>query len=571
MKHIVKNFKGHYKEIILGPFFKLFEAVLELLVPLVVADIIDVGIRTGNTKYIWQRALVLLVLAVAGVISAMVCQYFAAVAGGHFGLSLRKQLYHHVLTLSPAQIEQFGTGGLITRLTNDTNQMQNGLNMTIRLATRAPFLAIGSIVLALTLNFKIGLIFLLSTPLVVFVLYVIMKRTLPRYGDIQQEQDDLSRLSSENLEGMRVIRAFSRQKNEKAAFAAVADKLSALLVKVGKVSAALNPLTSVIVGGAIIAIVWLGSRYAFAGSILPGEIIALVSYMNQTLLALIVAANLIVLFTRAVASTKRVAAVLNTQPAIVDGPGAAPLAGAPAVQCKQVTFGYHGNQADPALEDISFTLPAGQTLGIIGGTGSGKSTLVNLLVRNFDVTSGSIDVFGQDIRQYTLGQLRSQFGFVPQTAALFEGSIRHNLAVGCPSAMDEEMWRALQIAQAAEFVQKMPEGLNTIIKEGGKNLSGGQKQRLTIARALVRNPEILVLDDSASALDLATDAALRSALHKQAANMTIIVVSQRAVSIKAANQILVLDDGKIVAGGSHQQLLQTSSIYREICHSQGLV
>lgn len=570
MKHIAQNFKGHYKEIVLGPLFKLFEAILELIVPLVVANMIDVGVKNHDTALIWQRAILMVVLAAFGIVFAVICQYFAAVAGGQFGRSLRRQLYGHVLRLTPAQTQRFGTGSLIMRLTNDTNQIQTGLNLGIRLGTRAPFLAIGSIVMALVLNFKIGLIFLISTPVIVFVLYLVMKRTVPGYGKIQQEQDNLSGLSGENLEGMRVIRAFSRQKNEKQEFDGAAAALSSNMIRVGKVSALLNPLTSLAVAVAIVAIVWVGAGFTFAGDAKPGEIIALVTYMNQTLLALIVAVNLVVVFTRAVASTKRVAAVLDTQPTITDGPGADAVAGAAAVEFENVYFSYHAGEGEDALSGIGFSVQPGQTIGIIGGTGSGKSTLVNLLVRNYDAGEGSVYVDGNNVKEYTLPQLRERVGLVPQTAALFSGSIRRNLAVGRQNATDKEMWAALGVAQAEEFVKKMPEQLDAYIEEGGKNLSGGQKQRITIARALVKKPAILILDDSASALDLATDAALRAALKRETHALTTIMVSQRAGTIKSADMILVLDDGRVVAKGNHQELLQSSEVYREICISQGL-
>lgn len=570
MRRIAKNFKGHYKEIILGPLFKLFEAILELFVPLVMANIIDIGVKNRDTAYIIRHGLILVVLAVLGIITAMICQYYAAVAAGHFGRSLRSQLYKHILTLSPKDIAPYGASGLITRLTNDTNQMQTGVNMSIRLASRAPFLAIGSIIMAMVVNFKIGLIFFISTPLVILVLYFIMKRTLPRYVDIQEQQDTLSRLAGENMEGVRVIRAFSRQKQEAKQFDHSADKLTELTVRVGKISAALNPLTSVIINLAIVVIVWLGSEFAFSGTTAPGEIIALVNYMNQTLLALIVAANLIVLFTRAIASSKRVAQVLNTEPSIKDGAGATEDSDAPSIEFQKVSFSYHA-QAENALNDISFAAPRGSTVGIIGGTGSGKSTLANLLMRYYDTTGGTIRINGADIKDYPLHILRGKLGLVPQTAALFSGTIRYNLAVGNQQATESQMWEALKVAQGADFVEKSPQRLDTAIEEGGKNLSGGQRQRLTIARALVKNPEILILDDSASALDYATDAALRNSLHDSRQNLTTLIISQRAAAVKNANLILVLHDGELVAAGEHSDLLQSSPIYHEICVSQGLV
>lgn len=570
MKLIAQNIKGHYKEVILGPIFKLFEAVLELLVPLIMADIIDVGVLNGDMPYILRRALLLVLLAALGVAAAMVCQYYAAVAGGAFGRNLRSRLYAHIMRLSPAETAQIGTGGLITRLTNDTNQMQAGLNMLIRLGTRAPFLAVGSIVMALMLNARIGLIFLCTTPLVVLVLYFIMKYTVPKYGQIQQKQDNLSSLSGENLDGIRVIRAFSRQKQEQQEYESAAGDLSSLMVRVGKISAALNPVTNIIVSGAIACIVWFGAGFVLQGTARPGEIIALVSYMNQTLLALVAAANLMVLFTRAVASGKRVAQVLSVQPSIVDGPGADEDPLAAAVEFNGVDFAYHKG-ADNALSNITFRAARGQTIGVIGGTGSGKTTLVNLLVRSYDATSGQIRVNGDDVRQYSLQAMRQKIGLVPQDAALFSGTVRRNLAIGKPDATDEEMWHALSMAQADDFVKRMPNGLDSHIEEGGNNLSGGQKQRLTIARALVRTPQILILDDASSALDYATDARLRYALRNEKRDWTIFIVSQRAAAIKDADFILVLDDGALVGCGTHDNLLESSEIYHEICASQGLL
>lgn len=569
MKLLAQNAKGHYREIILGPIFKLFEAILELLVPLVMADIIDVGVATGDTAYIIRRAIVLVVLALLGVVFAMICQYYAAVAAGAFGLNLRRQIYMHILRLSPAETSQFGAGGLTTRLTNDANNIQTGLNMAIRLGTRIPFLAAGSIVMAMSLNFKIGLIFLISTPLVAGVLFLIMRYTVPGYERVQGKQDNLSRLSAENLSGMRVIRAFSRQKQEQKEYDAAANGLSAWMIRVGKISAAINPLTNIIVSAAIAAIVWLGAGFAERGDVLPGEVMALVTYMNQTLLALLVAAHLTVVFTRTLASGKRVNELLNVDPTIQDGPGAAPVAGAPAVAFDRVSFTFPDG-AEHALEDISFSAHKGSIIGVIGGTGSGKTALINLIVRYYDATDGRVLINGANVRGYTLHDLRGLIGLVPQTASLLSGSVRHNMQVGKPGATDEEIWRALDTAQASEFVRRMQNGLDAHIEEKGRNLSGGQKQRLTIARALVREPEILILDDASSALDYATDARLRQALSAAESGRTVFLISQRAASIKDAGMILVLDDGRLVGQGSHKELLASNAVYREICASQGI-
>lgn len=579
MKQITANFKGHYKEIILGPLFKLLEAVLELMVPLVMANIIDIGIASGDSGYVIRGGLLLLGLAVMGAASGLTCQYFAAVAGGHFGRRLRQQMYDHVMRFSAVETGRYGAGGLITRVTNDVNQVQSGVNMAIRLGTRVPFLAIGSIVMALRLNFRIGLIFLAGVAVITLILVLIMRRTLPGYSNIQAGQDRLSRLAGENLDGVRVIRAFSRQKQETQDFDEAGDAMTVLLVRVGKLSAALNPLTTFVTNLAILAIVWVGAGFAFRGEAAPGEIIALVSYMNQTLLALLVAANLVVLFTRALASTRRVAEVLDTQPSVTDGPGVPVGEGsekaAPALEFDNVHFAYQPG-ADDALEEVSFAVAPGQTLGIIGGTGSGKTTLVNLLLRYFDVTCGAVRIAGHDVRSYTLAQLRGRIGLVPQNATLLTGSVRHNLAVADSQADDDTLWQALELAQA-DFVQQMPGGLDAAITEGGANLSGGQKQRLTIARALVRRPSILILDDASSALDYATDARLRRGLRREAAAraeqhdpMTVVMVSQRASAIRHADLVLVMDDGRLVASGTHDQLLETSPVYREICVSQGV-
>ncbi len=572
MKQIAQNFKGKYKEIILGPLFKLLEAIMELFVPLVMASIINNGIIKGDKNYILHGGLLLVLLAVLCICAGMICQYYAAVAAGHFGKGLRRQVFKHVLSLSQNEADIYGPGGLITRITNDVNQIQNGVNMTIRLATRAPFLAVGSVVMAMVVNWKIGLIFLAATPVIGVVLYVVMKKTLPSYGRIQKGQDALSRLSGENLEGARVIRAFSRQEKEQLDYEKQAMDLSVLLMRVGKISAMLNPLTSLITNIAILAIVWFGATFAFNGHLLPGEIIALVSYMNQTLLAMLVAANLVILFTRGLASTKRVADVLELKPTIVDGAGAAEDALAPAIVFENVSFAYH-EESETAVEGLNFAIGKGQIVGVIGGTGSGKTTLVNLLMRYYDVTGGSVRVYGANVKDYTLHALRQKIGLVPQTAALFSGSIRRNLQIGAKNATEQEMWDALRLAKAADFVEKMPEKLDSMLVEGGKNLSGGQRQRLTIARALVGKPEIVVLDDSSSALDYATDAALQKGLREQAQarGLTVVMISQRVAALQKADAILVLEDGNLAGQGTHEELLRENEVYQEICASQGVL
>ncbi|MGI5899635.1 MAG: ABC transporter ATP-binding protein [Christensenellales bacterium] len=575
MQKITRNFRGHYKEIILGPLFKLLEAVLELFVPLVMAGIIDIGIGRGDSRYIITRGLLLLVIGILGMASALICQYYAAIVAGRFGRDLRKQSYSHVMSLSAADTSAFGAGGLITRLTNDINQIQTGVNMAIRLGVRVPYLAIGGIIMAIRLNLRIGLIFLAATIFIALFLYMIMKRTLPSYGSIQEKQDGLSKLSAENLAGVRVIRAFSRQKDEAQGYEAAAKDMTALIIRVGKISTALNPLTSVVAGFAIMLIVWLGSRYVFEGTMLSGEIIALVTYMNQTLLALIVAANLLVIFTRALASAKRVAQVLDTQPSILADDSAEKAKSdpsQPALSFKDVTFAYYEG-ADSALKDVSFDIMPGQTVGLIGGTGSGKTTIVNLIMRYFDVKNGAILSYGVNIKEIDPGVLRSKVGLVPQSAMAFSGSIRRNMQLSAPEAGDDDIWYALEAAQAAGFVKNMAGGLDSQIEEGAKNISGGQRQRLTIARALLRKPELLILDDSSSALDYATDAALRAAIaneKKQNPAMTVLIISQRAAGLRNADNILVMDEGRLCGQGSHEHLLKTNNVYKEICQSQGI-
>lgn len=574
MKHITKHFRNYRKELILGPFFKLLEAVLELMVPLIMANIINIGIRDGDHGYILWHGLLLLLLAILGVAAAMLCQFYAARAAGQFGRELRRETYAHVMKLSGGDTAEFGAGGLITRLTNDIGQVQTGLNMAVRLGTRAPFLAIGSIVMALLLDLRIGLIFIVSTPLILLVLYLVMKYTLPSYRKIQAGQDRLSRLSAEGLAGVRVIRAFSRQEQEQKEYDTAADDLTALTVRAGKISALLNPLTTLIVNIAIGLIVWMGASYVNHGEMEPGTIVALVSYMNQTLLALIVAANLIVLFTRAIASSRRVGAVLDMQPAVAAQQISekADIPADSAVTFRDVTFRYH-KDAEPVLEDIRFSIKKGQTVGLIGSTGSGKSTIVNLILRFFDTDSGGVYLGDTNVKTLDSKALRENIGIVPQTAVLFSGTIRENLQMAAQNAADKDMWNALETAQAKSFVEALPKGLDSFVEEGGKNFSGGQRQRLTVARAVLQKPQLLILDDSASALDFATDAALRGALKREMESrpdMTVLMITQRAGTIKNADSILVLDDGRLMGMGTHDQLLRENPVYQEICHSQGI-
>ena len=566
----LKQFK---KEVLIGPVFKLTEAVFELIVPLVMAQIIDVGIANGDRGYVLRMGGVMVLLGLVGLGCALICQYCAARASQGFGTVLRSEMFRHINTLSHGEIDQIGTPSLITRITNDVNQLQLAVAMLIRLVVRAPFLVIGATVMALLLDWKLACIFFVAAPLMALVLYLVMSRSIPFYRIIQKKLDRISLITRENLSGVRVIRAFSRQEKEKERFAQASEDQMTTSITVGRISALLNPLTSAIINLAIAAVIWFGGFRVDAGGMTQGEVIAFVNYLNQILLAMIVVANLVVIFTKAAASATRVDEVLELHPSIVDRVSrpAQEVEGSPEIAFDAVSFAYPDAGAY-SLSDISFTVARGQTLGIIGGTGCGKSTLVNLIPRFYEVSQGSLKVDGVDVRDYPMEQLRGKVGIVPQRAVLFSGTLRQNMQWRKQDATDEEIWQALETAQAASFVRKMPDGLDSVILQGGKNLSGGQKQRLTIARALVGEPEILILDDSASALDFATDAALRQAIAKFSAGrgnrMTTIIVSQRANTVRYADQIVVLDDGKAAGIGTHEQLLESCQTYREIYWSQ---
>lgn len=566
----LKQFK---REVLIGPVFKLTEAVFELIVPLVMAQIIDVGIANGDRGYVLRMGGVMVLLGLVGLGCALICQYCAARASQGFGTVLRSEMFRHINTLSHGEIDQIGTPSLITRITNDVNQLQLAVAMLIRLVVRAPFLVIGATVMALLLDWKLACIFFVAAPLMALVLYLVMSRSIPFYRIIQKKLDRISLITRENLSGVRVIRAFSRQEKEKERFAQASEDQMSTSIAVGRISALLNPLTSAIINLAIAAVIWFGGFRVDAGGMTQGEVIAFVNYLNQILLAMIVVANLVVIFTKAAASATRVDEVLELHPSIVNRVSrpAQEVEGSPEIAFDAVSFAYPDAGAY-SLSDISFTVARGQTLGIIGGTGCGKSTLVNLIPRFYEVSEGSIKVDGVDVRDYPMEQLRGKVGIVPQRAVLFSGTLRQNMQWRKQDATDEEIWQALETAQAASFVRKMPDGLDSVILQGGKNLSGGQKQRLTIARALVGEPEILILDDSASALDFATDAALRRAIAKFSAGrgnrMTTIIVSQRANTVRYADQIVVLDDGKAAGIGTHEQLLENCQTYREIYWSQ---
>lgn len=569
MLKLARYLKAYKKNVILGPIFKLIEAVFELIIPVVTAKIIDVGVKTGDTAYVFQMGGVMLLLGVVGLASALTCQRFAAYASQGFGTTLRNEMFAKINSFSHAEIDRFGTSSLITRITNDVNQLQTAVAMLIRLVVRAPFLAIGAVIAALLLDLKLSLIFLIAMPLIALVLYIIMSKTVPLYRLIQKKLDRISLISRENLEGARVIRAFSKQEEEISRFEKASQDFTRTAERVGKISALLNPLTFAIMNLGVIAILWFGGFRVDNGELSQGQIIAFVNYMNQILLALMVVANLVVLFTKAAASAHRVNEVLETESSVTEQKNnhIFQVAGAPRIEFDHVSFAYSAG-ADKALNDLTFQINPGETVGIIGGTGSGKSTLVNLIPRFYDATDGVVRVDGVDVKEYPFLALRRQIGVVPQSAVVFSGTIEVNMRWAKEDATEDEMHRAIRIAQAEDFVSNLPLGLETKITQGGKNLSGGQRQRLTIARALVGSPNILILDDSASALDFATDAALRRSLRKETQGMTVIMVSQRASTVKSADKILVLDDGRLAGVGTHAELLKKCPEYKEICLSQ---
>ena len=568
MRKLARFLKNYRLQVILGPIFKLTEAVFELIVPIVTADIIDNGVRTGDVGYVWRMGGVMLLLGVVGLCCALVCQKMASIASQGFGTVLRNEMYRHINTFSHKEIDRFGTPSLITRITNDVNQLQYAVAMLIRLVIRAPFLALGAVVMAMLIDLPLAIVFLVATPLIGLVLYLVMSRSVPYFKVMQKKLDRISLISREGLSGARVIRAFSKQDHEEARFRTAANDQTDTAIRVGKLSALLNPLTYLIMNFAVIAIVWFGGMRVTSGGMTQGEVIAFVNYMSQTLLALIVVANLVVTFTKAAASAGRVNEVLETETS-VPGPANGPVSpkqGAPEIAFSHVSFSYSGDGGEHgekyAVKDLDFTIRKGETIGIIGGTGSGKSTLVSLIPRFYDVTEGSVSVEGINVKEYPFSQLREKVGMVPQLAELFSGTIASNLRWGNAHATQQELENALRI------VDRLPLGLESPVSQGGKNFSGGQKQRLTIARALAGKPEILILDDSASALDFATDAALRRALKAETQGMTVLMVSQRVSTVKAADRILVLDDGTMAGLGTHEELMESCEVYREICLSQ---
>lgn len=583
MRKLLVYLKDYKKESVLGPLFKLLEASFELFVPLVIARIVDTGISAGDYGYVWQMGGVLFLLAAIGLVCSVTAQYFAAKAATGFATSLRHSLFSHIQSLSFTEMDKLGTAAMITRMTSDINQVQSGVNLVLRLFLRSPFIVFGAMIMAFTIDVKAALIFVVTIPLLSIVVFGIMLISIPLYKKVQAGLDRVLGRTRENLTGVRVIRAFNREDEEREAFTEENQGLTRMQMFVGRFSACMNPVTYIIVNAATVVLIWSGAVRVDAGILTQGQVIALVNYMSQILVELVKLANLIITVTKAFACADRISGVLDLNSSLKEEKGAGDAAGEKArgsyIQYRHVNFSYKDAGGD-ALSDIDFTVEKGQTVGIIGGTGSGKTTLVHLLPRFYDVSEGEVLIDGEDVRKYPLEKLRSKIGIVMQKSVLFHGTVRDNLRWGVLDAegawagtgqdRDEDalMWEALEIAQAKEFVEKKEGGLDFEIEQGGKNLSGGQRQRMTIARAVVRKPEILILDDSASALDFATDAALRKAIKNASEDMTVFIVSQRAASIMYADKILVLDDGRIAGQGTHEELLASCEVYQEIYYSQ---
>lgn len=572
MFKLTRFLKGYRLKTVFGPFFKLIEAVFELITPLVVAWVIDTAIpmgQAGDYSGLIYGGLIILGLGVLGLAFALTAQFFASRASLGFGTNLRKELYEHINTFSYAELDKFSTTSLITRLTTDVNQAQQAVAMFIRLILRAPFITVGAIVMAMIVNLKLSLIFVISALIIGAALWLITSLSMPKYKEVQGRLDDVSRLTKENLAGARVVRAFGAEEREKKNFDTASEKLSSSSIKVGAISAVLNPLTYAVLNLAVIAILYFGGKTVYYGDLTQGKIIALVNYMTQILNAMVVFANLLITFTKASASAARINEVFAVTTSMKECAGATPDFNQPAVKMENVSFRYASSSVD-SLEHITLTALKGQSVGVLGGTGSGKTTLVSLISRLYDATEGSVSIFGNDVKDYNNAELRKIFGVVPQKAVLFNGTVRENMLWGDQNASDEDILSALETAQAKDFVLEKKGGLDFIIEQDGKNLSGGQRQRLTIARALVAKPEILILDDSSSALDFATDAKLRKALGvlREERGLTTVTVSQRATSVMHCDIIVVLDDGKIVGTGTHDELMESSEVYREIFRSQ---
>ena len=565
MKRLLKYMRGYGRECILGPLFKLLEATFELFVPLVVAAIVDTGIASGDTGYIVKMCIVMIALGIIGLVCAVTAQYFAAGAAVGFASRLRHAVMAHILNLSYSQVDGIGTSTLVTRLTSDVNQVQNGVNLTLRLLLRSPFVVFGAMFMAFTIDFDAALVFAALIPVLCVVVFGIMLVTMPMYKRVQAGLDRVTSATRQNLSGVRVLRAFCMEQQESKDFSALTEELTHKQVKAGRISSLMNPLTFVIVNLAVVVLVHVGALKVEGGILTQGLVIALYNYMSQILVELIKMANLIINMTKAAACASRIADILDEKTEQSGGQRREVSGG--AVTFVGVTAKYAA-AGEPSLENITFHAEAGQTIGVIGGTGSGKTTLVNLIPRLYDASSGRVLIDGVDVAEYDAVALRQQIGIVPQKAVLFKGTIRENLLWGRHDATDEELWTALDIAQAREVVKDKPGELDSEVSQGGVNFSGGQRQRLTIARALVRRPKILILDDSASALDYATDANLRMSIRKMPDPPTTFIVSQRAASVRFADQILVLDDGELVGQGTHEELLEICAVYQEIYYSQ---
>ncbi len=568
MKKLLVYLKDYKKESILGPLFKLLEASFELFVPLVMAAIIDVGIADGDRGYVMKMCGVLVLLALIGLVCSLTAQFFAAKAAVGFAAKLRHALFSHIQGFSFSELDEVGSATLITRMTSDVNQVQSGVNLVLRLFLRSPFIVFGAMIMAFTIDVKAAMIFVVTIPALAVVVFGIMLISIPLFKKVQAGLDEVLRITRENLTGVRVIRAFHKEEEEEEHFREKNTFLTGLQLHVGKISALMNPLTYVLINLGLVALIWTGSLRVHTGAITQGEVVALVNYMSQILVELVKLANLIITVTKAVACGNRIESVLEMNSTMEDGTEERGKDAAEyLVDFENVSMRYQGGGAE-AVSGITLRVKPGETIGIIGGTGAGKSTVVNLIPRFYDISGGSLRVNGRDVREYELKNLRDMIGIVPQKAVLFSGTIRENMQWGKSEATDEEIYEALEIAQAKDFVEEKDGKLDARIDQGGKNLSGGQRQRLTIARALIKKPKILILDDSASALDYATDANLRRAIRNMKDSPTVFLVSQRAASILHANQILVLDDGEAVGIGTHEELLQKCEVYQEIYYSQ---
>lgn len=580
MKKLLVFLKDYKKETVLAPLFKMLEASFELLVPLVVQMIVDVGIKNGDRGYVGRMCLVMILLGIIGLVSSITAQYFSAKAAVGFATKLRHTLFGHLQKLSYAQMDHLGTSTMITRMTSDINQVQNGVNMVLRLFLRSPFIVLGAMVMAFTIDVQAALVFVVVIPLLSVVVFGIMLISIPLYKKVQSGLDGLLGITRGNLTGVRVLRAFHKEEEEIAAFSESNENLTGMQMFVGRISAVMNPVTYVVINGGLIALLWVGAIKVDGGILTQGAVLALVNYMSQILVELVKLANLIITINKALACGNRIGSVLEIEPNMADALDGNSKndknetgesgADTPIVEFDHVSLTYPGAGAE-SLTDIDFRVMRGQTIGVIGGTGAGKSSLVNLIPRFYEATAGSVKVDGIPVEQYALETLRSKIGVVPQKAVLFKGTIRENLMMGAAAGQqvtEADLRQALEISQSAEFVDNKPEGLETPVSQGGKNLSGGQKQRLTIARALVRQPEILILDDSASALDYATDLKLRRAIHGMEKAPAVFIVSQRASSILSADCIIVLDDGEVAGMGRHEELLASCETYQEIYYSQ---